>query len=331
MTSLTIVVVNWRSPEMTVAALQSLQSHLEDIEDLRVAIVDNDSQDGSANKIRGAVEQRGWSRWVTLIEAPRNGGFAYGSNVAIRAMRSRGALPDFVMFLNPDTIVRPGALRILVDFMHTHPNVGIAGGCSEDADGTSQFCCFRFPNALGEFGHYLRLGIFDRLAASIITRIGIPEHERQVDWVSGAAMIVRRSVFEDVGTLDEEYFLYYEETDFTLRARRAGWQCWHVPQSRIVHFVGQSSGVTKRDWPPQRLPDYWYESRRRYFVLNHGLTYAVLTDVLVILAHGMWSLRNLMRKNRERASPQFVRDFLRNSALRKGTRGLALRKILTFR
>jgi N-acetylglucosaminyl-diphospho-decaprenol L-rhamnosyltransferase len=331
MSNVSVAIVNWRSPALTIAAVESLDVQRRDIEGLRVEIVDNDSRDGSAAKIRSAIVERGWDRWVAVTEAPRNGGYSYGANLAMRAMQARGGLPDFVFFLNPDTVVRAGALRILVDFMQRHAEVGIAGGCSEDPDGTSQFCCFRFPSALNEFAYYLRLGIFDRLAASVITRIGIPEHELEVDWVSGAAIIVRRAVFADIGAHDEGFFLFYEDTDFILRARRAGWRCWHVPQSRIVHFVGVSGGVTKRDHQPQRLPSYWFESRRRYFVLNHGVAYAVFTDALVIVAHALWSLRNLARRRREKAMPSFVRDFLRHSAIRMGSKGLSPRQTAVIR
>lgn len=147
-----------------------------------------------------------------------------------------------------------------------------------------------------------------------------------MDWVSGAMMLVRSEVFDDIGGLDESYFLYFEETDFTLRARRAGWSCWHVPQSRIVHLVGQSSGVTTPANLTRRLPRYWYESRRRYFVLNRGLPYTVLTDLCVIMAYLLWRLRALIQRKPNVHPQRFLRDFLSYSAILRGRAGLAARR-----
>ena len=118
--------------------------------------------------------------------------------------------------------------------------------------------------------------------------------------------------------LDEGYFLYFEETDFTVRAKRAGWTCWHVPASRVVHLVGQSSGVTIRGERPQRRPAYWFESRRRYFVLNHGRWYAALTDGLVIAAYSVWLVRIVLQRKANPDPPQFLRDFIRHSAIFNG-------------
>jgi GT2 family glycosyltransferase len=171
------------------------------------------------------------------------------------------------------------------------------------------------------------LGLFDRLVSKKLTRMGIPEGPTEVGWVAGALMMVRREVFDSIGLMDEGYFLYYEETDFALRARKAGWSCWHVPQSRIVHLVGQSSGVTRRDGPRKRVPQYWFESRRRYFVLNHGQAYAAFTDFMVILALLVSRLRRLVQPNRDPASPYFLRDLVTHSALLNSSKNLRPRKI----
>jgi GT2 family glycosyltransferase len=211
--------------------------------------------------------------------------------------------------------------------MERHPKVGIAGGRSEDPDTTAQHCCFRFPNAVSELSDQLRLGVFDRIASRFLTRLGIPEQPTRVDWVSGAFMMVRDAVFDDVGSMDESYFLYFEETDFLLRAHRRGWECWHVPQSRVVHLVGQSTGVGRRTGPPPRLPAYWFESRRRYFVLNHGLVYAVVTDMLVIAGHLAGLLRSRLQRNLRHTAPYFGRDLLRRGVLGRGRAQLADRRI----
>ena len=310
-----ISIVAWKGADLTIACLRSIEPELDSVPGTRVIVVDNASPDGSAERVECAIRDYGWGTWATLIRAPGNHGFAAGNNIAIRAMLAHEHPAEFVLLLNPDTLVRPGALRILVDFLAARPNVGIAGGRSEDLDATPQACCFRFPNAINELLGYIGFGVLDRIFERHRTRLGIPQEPRKVDWVSGAFMLVRKAVIDRVGLMDEGYFLYFEETDFTRRARLAGWGCWHVPQSRIVHLVGQSSGVTVHDGPPRRVPAYWFESRRRYFALNHGRTYAALCDLAVIMVYPLGRLINLVRRTPVRRPPHYYTDFIRHSAL----------------
>jgi N-acetylglucosaminyl-diphospho-decaprenol L-rhamnosyltransferase len=312
---LAVAIVNWRTADLTIDCLRSIAAQLGDVPSCRVYLVDNGSGDGSAERLAAAIESHGWGPFVTLLPLTHNGGFAVGNNAAIRAaFADEKTRPAFVLLLNPDTIVRPQAFRILLDFMRAHPEVGVAGGRSEFPDATPQVCCFRFPNLIGEFAFYLRLLRVARLVENRLPGIPIPQAPLEIDWVSGAFMIVRSAVFENIGLLDEGYFLYYEETDFTLRAKRAGWSCWHVPQSRIVHFVGQSSGVTGADRQRQRRPAYWFQSRSRYYWINHGRLYAAATDLLVAIALLVWKVRRMVQGRSEEDPPHFLRDLLRHSA-----------------
>ena len=108
----------------------------------------------------------------------------------------------------------------------------------------------------------------------LLERYRVPPPPRnkahRTDWVNGASMMIRREVFETVGLMDEEYFLYFEETDFCRRVVRAGWPIWHVPASRVVHLEGQSTGVTGADLAKKPRPKYWFDSRARYFRKNLG-------------------------------------------------------------
>lgn len=314
-TRLLVSIVAYKAPELTIACLASIEPELASLPGTRVIVVDNASPDGAAEPVERAIAERGWGGWATLVRAPRNGGFAAGNNIALRLMPAEA---EYALLLNPDTLVRPGALRLLVDFLDAHPEAGIAGGRSEDLDATPQMCCFRFPSATSEALDRLGLGLLDRLFASRVVRLGIPEEPTPVGWVSGAFMLVRRAVIDRIGLMDEGYFLYYEETDFTLRAHRAGWTCWHVPQARIVHLVGQSSGVTVRDGAPRRVPRYWFESRRRYFVLNHGRAYAALVDLLVLACDPIGRLRHWLQRKPQRRPPHYWRDLARHSAMWHG-------------
>lgn len=325
--SLAVAIVAWRTADLTIDALRSIAETEAGsaYRWFRVYVVDNASGDGTADRIEQAIREQGWS-WARLIRAERNGGFAYGNNRAIRAALTDCPSLQYVLLLNPDTLVRPNAFRILVDFLQVHPQVGIAGGRSEDPDATPQFCCFRFPTLPSEMCNQLRLGFIDRLLGRWVSRVGIPEQPTKVGWVSGAHMMIRREVIDQVGLMDEGYFLYFEETDFTLRAARAGWECWHLPASRIVHLVGQSSGVTLRDGKPRRLPKYWFESRRRYFVLNHGRLYASLTDVVVLCAYGLWRVRRLLQRKPDTDPPFFASDLVLHGAILNGRRSLPPRQ-----
>lgn len=317
---LAISLVTWEAADLTIECLRSIESELHTVPGLHVYLVDNDSRDGSADRIRDAITENGWDGWITFITAPGNHGFGAGNNIAFREILAQSDAVEYVLMLNPDTVVRPDAFRILIDFMDQHPEAGIAGGRSEDPDTTPQLCCFHFPNALSEFALYTRFGIVDRVLRRFLTRVPLSEEPHEIGWVSGALMIIRRQILEEIGLMDEGYFLYYEETDFTLRAKRAGWTCWHVPQSRVVHYVGHSSGVTLRTDRPARRPRFWFESRHRFFIKHYGFLYTVLTDALAILAFSSWRLRRILQRKPDTDPPHFLRDFVRHSVFFRGRR-----------
>jgi N-acetylglucosaminyl-diphospho-decaprenol L-rhamnosyltransferase len=317
-----VSVVTWRAADLTIACLASVAEEMPANPDLRLVVVDNDSGDDTADRIDAAIRERNWGSWAELIRSPRNGGFAAGNNIVVRHALAR--YPSFrqMLLLNPDTVVRPGAIRELRRFLAEEPRAGIVGGRCEDPDGTPQVCAFRFPGVLGEFSSQLRLGMVDRLLRRHITRIDPADAPLEVGWVAGALMMVRREVFDSIGLMDESYFLYYEETDFSLRANRAGWPTWHAPASRAIHYVGQVTGVNARNARPRRLPGYWFESRRRYFVLNHGLGYAVLVDCAAILGNLLWGVRRMIERRPAIDPPHWIRDLVARGPITRGGTGL---------
>lgn len=317
-TIVVVVIVNYRTPILTINCLCSLASEVQSLPGTHVAVVDNDSGDRSVEQIGTAIETEGWGNWVSLIPSDHNGGYAFGNNLVIRPVLESSNLPLYFLLLNPDTQVRPGAIKALVDFMEKHPDVGIAGSSFEEADGTPWPITFRFPTVLSEMDSGLRLGVVTRLLSNWVVTRTMTDEEAQVDWLPGASMLIRREVFKSVGLMDEGYFLYCEETDFCLQARRAGWSCWYVPQSRVMHIAGQSTGVTDRKLPPQRLPQYWFDSRRRYFVKNHGLLYAALADAVWIFGFVLWRARRVIQRKPDTDPPKLLKDFLRNSVFLKG-------------
>jgi N-acetylglucosaminyl-diphospho-decaprenol L-rhamnosyltransferase len=312
-TRLLVIVLNYRTASLVQDCLESLVDEVQAVPGTRVIVTDNASPDDSLTQISTAITSHGWQDWVTLIPLERNGGFAYGNNAPIREALQSGEAPPYFLLLNPDTVVRPGALTALVEFMEQHPNVGIAGSRLEDLDGTPQISAFRFHTPISELDQGLRLGVVSKLLKPWLVAPPVSETDCPTDWVAGASMIVRRQVFEQVGLMDEDYFMYYEETDFCRQAKQAGWPCWYVPESRVVHLVGQSSGVTDTKQPPKRLPKYWFESRRRYFLKNYGWPLAALTDLIWVLSFISWRLRTAVQGKPNDSYPHVLPDFIRNS------------------
>jgi GT2 family glycosyltransferase len=313
---LLIVIVNFRTPDLLIDCLRSLAGEVDD--DARVVIADNASGDGSVQKIDAAIQQNGWSGWASVMPLDENAGFAAGNNAAIRPALSSSDQPDYVLLLNPDTIVQPDALRELLQFMESHPDVGIAGSRLEDPDGTPQRSAFRFPRLCNEFERGVRLGFVTRLLAKSIVAPPAPERDCATDWVAGASMIVRRKVFFDAGLMDEKYFMYFEEVDFCRAAARKGWACWYVPTSRVVHLVGAASQVSDQRKHRQRRPKYWFDSRRRYFVKNHGVVYAALADIAFAFGFALWRLRRVIQRKEDPDPPKMLTDFIRNSVFVRG-------------
>ncbi len=308
---LLIVIVNYKTAELTRNCLGSLEPELAGIAGAGVTVVENAS--GDADALASTILENGWQGWVRLDVSEVNGGFAYGNNRAIRHALLSENPPEYVMLLNSDTEVRPGAMRALLDFMDRRPDVGIAGSSFENADGTDWPIAFRFPSVASELESGLRLGLVSKLLKDRVVPRVMEKTESPVDWVAGACMICRRQVFDDIGLMDEEYFLYCEETDFCLRASRAGWPCWYVPQGRVMHIAGQSTGLTVRDARPKRTPSYWFESRSRYFRKHHGVVGAIAADLAFGLGFACWRVRRLVQQKPDIDPPYFLLDFWKHS------------------
>lgn len=310
---LLIVIINYRTGDLTIDCLRSLRDQVRNLPGVKVVVSDNASGDGSLEQIQTAIRNEGWSDWVATMPLPRNGGFAYGNNEPIRAALRGPDPPDYFFILNPDTIVRPGAIATMLDFMDRHPYVGIAGTRLENLDATPQRSAFRFPSLLGEIDLALRLGWMSRILHRHVVAPPPRDTPHPCDWVAAASMMIRRQVIEQVGFMDERFFMYFEETDFCRRAKKKGWPCCHVPAARIVHFVGKSSGVTDPAQSHRRRPRYWFQSRRRYFVKNHGELYASLTDTAFALCFLLWRLRRKIQNKPDPDPPHFLRDLLATS------------------
>jgi N-acetylglucosaminyl-diphospho-decaprenol L-rhamnosyltransferase len=311
----TVIIVSYKSAKLTIEALRSLVAERATPGlRLRAVVVDNAS--GDMPEIARALDLFDWTSWVTLVLAPINGGFAYGNNLGIVHAYASGA-PSYVFLLNPDTQARPGAIGSLVRFLEANPNVGIAGCSFESADGSDWPFAFRFPTLVSELTQGLDFGLITRLLRSRTTLRSMTRSEEQVDWISGAAVMIRPKVLETIGGLDENYFLCFEETDFCRRARSAGFATWYVPESRVMHIGGFSTNPNNL-----RMPSHWFESRRRYFAVTFGIPRAMAIDVVAVVAHLLGSLKRIVQLRRHTAVPYYIRDLVRHSVIWRGNRNI---------
>lgn len=318
MPELTIVIVNYKTADLTVDCLASVVGDETVPASTRIVVADNASPSGDATTLDRVIGERGWRDRVTLLALPENGGFAAGNNRAIEMADATFGPSELYYLLNPDTVCRPGAVAALVAFLRGNPQVGIVGSRLEDPDGTRQACAFRFLTVASEFEAALRFGPVTRLLDRWQVAPQLPSTPCQVGWVCGASLMFRREVMDRIGPLDETYFLYYEELDFCLRAARAGWPSWYVPESRVVHLVGQSTGLSVRNTALPRRPAYWFHSRRHFFVKNHGRAYTLLADLAFIAGQAGFRLRQLVSPTGGHEPPRLIRDFIRHSWFARG-------------
>jgi len=248
---LSVIIVNWNTRDLLCQCLDSLTQKVEGIE-MEILVVDNGSTDGSVTAVRGNFPG------VRLIENPGNMGFAKANNHALSISKGR-----YLLLLNPDTQVKDEAIERMLSFMNAHAKAGLVGAQLLNADGTKQNSIANFPSLATE--------LLNKNLLRWLFPEKFPGKERdypgpiEVDSVIGACMLVRREVLEQVGLLDEVYFLFLEETDWCYRMKKAGWKIYHIPQAEILHFQGKSAEAEKG-----KARIEYYRSRYHYFRKNRG-------------------------------------------------------------
>ena len=228
---LSIVIVNWNTRDLLARCLESVLDNVRMLKGLNTEtfVVDNTSTDGSAPMVRQQFP------WVYLIENTKNLGFAGGNNQAIRQSTGR-----YVLLLNPDTEVMPDALERLVHFMEVHPQAGAVGARILNPDGTLQTSCYPMPTLSREFWRLFHLDVLWPYGSYHMTDWHT-EESREIDVLLGACLLLRRTALDQVGLLDENYFIYSEEVDLCYRLQKANWRLYWVPQAQVVHYGGQST------------------------------------------------------------------------------------------
>lgn len=302
---LLVVLLNYRTPHMT---LRAAQAALDDMPpSAELIIVDNASGDGSAGMFEQALADWDFGARVRLILSERNGGFGAGCNIGLREVMSDGSAPDYYYLLNSDAFPDPGCIATLLGHMAAHPKAGFAASHVRGQDGAPHTTAFRFPSVAGEFEGAIRFGPVSRLLRGSIVAPPLPDDATQVDWAAGASVMIRTETLREIGLFDETFFLYFEETDLMKRAARAGWSCWYVPQARVVHIGSVSTGM--KEW--QRMPAYWFASRRHYFVKSHGRVYAAMAWAARLTGSALHALRCALTGRNAQDPAHFTRDLAR--------------------
>jgi N-acetylglucosaminyl-diphospho-decaprenol L-rhamnosyltransferase len=306
---LSIITVSWNVRDLLRACLASIKDSPLSYS-LEGFVVDNASSDGSADMVAREFP------WVHLLRNSANAGFTSGNNQALALSRGR-----YVLFLNPDTRVEGDALAAMVAYMDAHPAAGALGPQLRYGDGSLQSSRRRFPT----FG----TGLFESTPLAWhwpgnpwVARYHMtdtPDDQTQpVDWVVGAALMVRRAVVEQIGGFDEGYFMYSEELDWCRRAGQAGWGAVYLPAARVIHYEGKSSeqAVAARHIRFQT-------SKLRYFRKYHGAgTAGLLRGFLLASFAGEWLFEGAkwllgskrpLRQQRLSAYSQLLRTGLRNA------------------
>ena len=261
---LSIIMVSYNSKEVIDRCLASLRaSRIRG--PVEIIVVDNHSQDGTPAMIEENFPE------VDLIVNRENKGFAAANNQGLAA-----AMGDFVLLLNPDTVVRPQTIQRALDFMAANPQAGLCGARLMSPEGVQQPSARRFPDA---WTKCLTLsGISRRFPGSRVFNGHEYGHVNQsqdveVDWVPGAFALCRREALGGMPLFDERFFLYYEETDLCRRLKQAGWKVYFVAGAEVVHIGGASSATTKEsfDRHARQVRKYRMRSEWLYFYKNHGL------------------------------------------------------------
>ncbi len=273
-----MIILNWNTCGLLEKCLQSLTDLTETLP-FEVVVVDNASSDHSREMVKAKYPA------VRLIENPVNLGFGAGNNVAAPQTQGR-----YLLFLNSDTVVMENALSGIVAYADSRPEVGIVGAKLLNEDGSLQFSCRTYPNLMTGFFRNTPLGrLFpgNKFASDYLMQDWDHASPRDVDWVSGAALMLRRTLYDQIGAFDEDYFMYCEDVDLCYRANHAPfpdpqrstgetWKVAYFPDSIIYHLIGKSS-----DLAPTRMTYEFHRSQYLFYRKHYQKTLPLWTRPVI--------------------------------------------------
>ena len=291
-----IVIVNYRTPRLAMDCISSLLTEKRRMPKLRVIVVDGGSGDGSADQLSAFVRGPLYDNWVSVLPLTINGGFGWANNQAILTLAREDRPPDYIYLLNPDAHVIEGATVALADEMCRHPECAATGSMVLRPNRTVAASAFRFPSPGRELVNSAdseKLGRLLGVAPTVVR----PRHSAAVDWVSGASVMFRVEALRSTGLFDDGFFLYFEEVELMHRLRQNGWTVRHVPDSKIVHIEGASTGVGVS---ASALPPYWFKSRERYFALTGGRASIAAANIARLVGTAIGKAKSLGQRSKPR-------------------------------
>jgi hypothetical protein len=233
---ISVVIVSYNTRDILRNCLEALFEHSRGVV-MEVFVVDNNSHDGSADMVKNDFPS------VLLIANNQNLGFAAANNQAFPLARG-----NYIILLNPDAYIRPLSIQNCIKFMDSTPKCGLCGGKIISPAGTIEPSARRFPSALSKFLALSGLrGKFPQSRLLNYYEFGGFAYTKplEVDWVPGTFTIVRKKMLDEIGVFDERFYIYYEETDLCMRAKKAGWKIYFIPDAEVTHIGGASSKTRK--------------------------------------------------------------------------------------
>ncbi len=276
---ISVIIVNWNTRELLGKAIQSVVDTAQKFF-VEIIVVDNGSTDGSQTMLTSRYPL------AQLVQNTENEGFARANNQAARLAGGR-----HLLLLNSDAALYRGALNSLVTIMEHNPRIGIVGAQLRNPDDSFQASHTPFPTLWQEF--LILSGLGRLLYGAYYPSRGPEEAQgpRKVDYVEGACMLIRREAYEQVGGMDEGYFMYAEEVDLCYAMQKQGWEVWYQPDARVLHHGGGSS----RNRRTAREGDL-YQSRVRFFRKNYGvLQVEILKTLIYMSTFAKWAIHGMLR------------------------------------
>ncbi len=211
-----VVILNYRTPQLVIDCLASLEGEVDPLRDV-VVVVDNASGDDSVDRIEAAIEQNHWTEWCRFIPSPDNNGFSAGNNLGCAAVNA-----DYYLLTNSDTLFRPGAIEELMRGAAAHPQAAMLGPRLECPNGDPQVSCFKFHSPLSELIDAAATGLLTKLLSKFNVPRPVIDHSACYDWLGFPCVLVRSDVLQEIGPMDEGFFMYYEDVDYCRRIARRG-------------------------------------------------------------------------------------------------------------
>lgn len=244
-----IVILNFRTPEVTLDCLATLAAEYALWPQFKVVLVDNCSGDDSVPRIEAAIQENNWTTWLEFRPFPKNLGFAGGNNVVLKEWLASADCPPFLLLLNSDTLVHPGCLQRSVEAIQADSGIGALSCQLLNRDGSVQNICRRFPRPDREtvraFGLPWIFPKWFQWADLEDEKWDRRRETRDVDWISGAFFLARAETLKKAGVLDEDFFFYGEDCEWSYRVWKSGYRIRFDPRAEIVHLGGASSDATR--------------------------------------------------------------------------------------